>query len=84
MLLHVANKVLKIIRKHIVLGGILAFTLGALLAAANGGIFDPWRSALFYAIVFFGDLSTHYSNDYYDTEITSMLKRKSPSQEATY
>ncbi len=58
--------ILKIIRKHIVAGGFLAFTLGALLALTNGGNFNFSTFVLFYLIVLFGDLSTHYSNDYYD------------------
>ncbi len=57
---------LRMVRVHIVLGGALAFTLGMLLAAAGGGTFDPFKALLFYAVVFFGDLSTHYSNDYFD------------------
>lgn len=68
---------LKIIRIHIIAGGALAFLLGALLAVVNGGKFDALRVALFYSIVFFGDLSTHYSNDYFDVEADqSAGKRK--------
>jgi len=59
---------LKIIRLHIVAGGLLAFTLGALLGLVNGGKFDPLHFVLFYAVIFFGDLSTHFSNDYFDYE----------------
>jgi 1,4-dihydroxy-2-naphthoate octaprenyltransferase len=57
---------LEMIRLHIVAGGILAFTLGALLALVNGGSFDPLRFTVFYAMIFFGDLSTHFSNNYFD------------------
>ena len=59
---------LKIIRLHIVAGGLLAFAVGALLGLANGGIFNPLYFAVCYATVFFGDLSTHFSNDYFDVE----------------
>ncbi len=59
-------QILRIARGHIILGGALAFTLGLLLAVTEGGAFDPFKVVLFYAIVFFGDLSTHYSNDYFD------------------
>ena len=59
---------LKMVRLHIIAGGVLAFTLGALLALVNGGSFEPLQFSLFYAVVFFGDLSTHFSNDYYDVE----------------
>jgi len=62
-------KILRIIRVHIVIGGFLAFSLGALLAIAAGGTFNPALFALYYAIVFFGDLSTHFSNDYFDVEV---------------
>lgn len=68
---------LRMIRLHIVLGGILAFTLGALLALANGGSFDPTRFALFYAMIFFGDLSTHFSNDYFDFKHDRLTAQKS-------
>jgi 1,4-dihydroxy-2-naphthoate octaprenyltransferase len=59
---------LKIIRLHIVAGGFLAFMLGAFLGLVNGGKFDPLHFVLFYAVIFFGDLSTHFSNDYFDYE----------------
>lgn len=62
-------RILRMIRVHIVLGGVLAFSLGGLLAIVNGGSFDPARFVLYYAIVFFGDLSTHFSNDYFDVEV---------------
>jgi 1,4-dihydroxy-2-naphthoate polyprenyltransferase len=57
---------LKMIRLHIVAGGFLAFTLGALLGLVNGGIFKLLHFFVFYAVIFFGDLSTHFSNDYFD------------------
>ncbi len=59
---------LKIIRLHIVVGGLLAFAVGALLGLANGGIFNPLYFVVCYATVFFGDLSTHFSNDYFDVK----------------
>jgi 1,4-dihydroxy-2-naphthoate polyprenyltransferase len=64
----VIKRYLKIIRLHIVAGGFLAFTLGALLGLVNGGRFDALHFVLFYAVIFFGDLSTHFSNDYFDYE----------------
>ncbi|MCW4047590.1 MAG: prenyltransferase [Candidatus Bathyarchaeota archaeon] len=69
-------KILKIIRIHIVAGGVLAFSLGALLAMANGGTFDPLRVILMYVVMLFGDLSAHYSNDYYDVEIDKRVEQK--------
>jgi 1,4-dihydroxy-2-naphthoate octaprenyltransferase len=67
---------LKIIRIHIIAGGVLAFSLGALLAIANGGTFDSLRFILMYVVMLFGDLSAHYSNDYYDVEIDKHVEQK--------
>lgn len=64
------------IRLHIVVGGLLAFTVGALLGYANGGTFNPAVFAVCYATVFFGDLSTHFSNDYFDVKQDKMRQRK--------
>jgi 1,4-dihydroxy-2-naphthoate octaprenyltransferase len=69
-------KLLKVTRMHIVLGGILAFTLGALLGITAGGTFNPITLALCYLIVFFGDLSTHYSNDYFDADEDRLVVRR--------
>jgi 1,4-dihydroxy-2-naphthoate octaprenyltransferase len=71
-----APKILRIIRLHIVLGGFLAFSLGALLAVASGGTFNPVLFLLMYVVVLFGDLSTHYSNDYFDVEVDSRIEAK--------
>jgi 1,4-dihydroxy-2-naphthoate octaprenyltransferase len=68
--------VLKIIRVHIVAGGFLAFSLGALLALVAGGSFDTARFGLGYVVMLLGDLSTHYSNDYFDVEVDSYIMRK--------
>ncbi len=68
---------LKIIRLHIVIGGLLAFTVGALLGLANGGVFNPVHFAICYATVFFGDLSTHFSNDYFDVKQDKVKHKKS-------
>jgi 1,4-dihydroxy-2-naphthoate polyprenyltransferase len=68
--------ILKIIRPYIVVGGVLAFLLGALLAVAGGGTIDLTRFAMFYMIVFFGDLSTHYSNDYFDVQVDKHAKKR--------
>ena len=57
-------------------GGLLAFTLGALIGIANGGAFNPLYFVLFYATVFFGDLSTHFSNDYFDVQQDKLSERK--------
>ena len=69
-------KLLKIIRVHIVAGGILAFSLGALLALAKGGIFNPGLVVSAYGVVLLGDLSSHYSNDYFDVEVDKHIKQK--------
>ena len=74
--LNSAIKLLKIIRLHIVVGGFMAFSLGALLGIAGGGSFDPWLFVLVYVIVFLGDLSTHFSNDYFDVEVDRHIDRR--------
>jgi 1,4-dihydroxy-2-naphthoate octaprenyltransferase len=62
-------RLLRVVRPHIVVGGFLGYSLGALLALnAGGGL--TWAGFLLgYLIVLFGDLSTHYNNDYFDVEI---------------
>jgi 1,4-dihydroxy-2-naphthoate octaprenyltransferase len=69
-------KFLRIIRIHIVVGGALAFSLGALLAIVGGGSFDPARVVLGYTVVLLGDLSSHYSNDYFDAEVDRYIEQK--------
>jgi 1,4-dihydroxy-2-naphthoate polyprenyltransferase len=62
-------RILRIIRLHIVIGGALAFSLGALMALAEGGNFNFILFGLAYFVVFLGDLSSHFSNDYFDVEV---------------
>jgi 1,4-dihydroxy-2-naphthoate octaprenyltransferase len=69
-------KILRIIRLHIVAGGVLAFSLGALLALVSGRSFDLTRVVLAYFVVLLGDLSTHYSNDYFDVEVDKHIEQK--------
>jgi 1,4-dihydroxy-2-naphthoate octaprenyltransferase len=69
-------KILRIMRLHIVAGGVLAFSLGALLALVGGGSFDLTRVVLAYFVVLLGDLSTHYSNDYFDVEVDKHIEQK--------
>jgi 1,4-dihydroxy-2-naphthoate octaprenyltransferase len=71
-----ATKLLKVIRVHIVAGGVLAFSLGALLALANGGSFNPALVVSAYVVVLLGDLSAHYSNDYFDVEVDKYIEQK--------
>ena len=67
---------LRVIRPHIVVGGLLGYCLGVLLALVRGGQLDIAALALGYAVVLFGDLSTHFSNDYYDTDLDRGARRK--------
>jgi len=60
---------LRIIRPHIVAGGFLGYCLGVLLAMLVGGKTSSETFVLGYLIVLFGDLATHFSNDYYDVDI---------------
>ena len=64
----VIRQYLKMIRLHIIVGGLLAFAVGALLGHVNGGVFNPTVFVVCYATIFFGDLSTHFSNDYFDVK----------------
>ena len=57
-------------------GGVLAFSLGAFLALANGGSFNPALVVSAYVVVLLGDLSTHYSNDYFDVEVDKHIEQK--------
>ena len=66
----------RVVRPHIVVGGLLGYLLGALLALNRGAVFNPLHFALGYAVVLAGDLSTHFSNDYNDVKID----RDSPSK----
>lgn len=65
--------ILKIIRLHIVVGGFLAFLVGALLALVNNGTFILSRFIIGYIVVFLADLSTHYGNDYFDVEVDKYI-----------
>lgn len=73
----VIKQYLKMIRPHIIAGGLLAFTVGALLGYANGGAFNPTVFVVCYATIFFGDLSTHFSNDYFDVKQDKTRCKKS-------
>ncbi len=73
----VIKQYLKMIRLHIVAGGLLAFTIGALLGIVNGGVLTPTAFVVCYATVFFGDLSTHFSNDYFDVKQDKARNKKS-------
>jgi len=50
--------------------------LGALLGLAGGGVFNPILLIVSYAVVALGDLSTHFSNDYFDVELDQSAPRK--------
>ena len=54
----------------------MAFSLGALLAVAGGGRFNFIFFALGYLVVLLGDLSSHYSNDYFDVEVDKYIEQK--------
>jgi len=69
-------RILRTIRLHIVAGGVLAFSVGALLAVVAGGSFNLERVMLFYVTVLFGDLSTHFSNDYFDVEVDKQIGQR--------
>jgi 1,4-dihydroxy-2-naphthoate octaprenyltransferase len=68
--------IIKIIRLHIVVGGILAFLVGTLIAITQACTVELTKIVLAYGVVFFGDLSTHFSNDYFDFEIDKHKKTR--------
>lgn len=68
------QKLGQIIRIHIVLGGGLAYAIGVLLAILQTQQFSVIELALGYIVVLFGDLSTHYSNDYFDVAVDQQSK----------
>ena len=70
------TRILKIIRVHIVAGGFLAFLLGVLLALVGGGSFNLAIVVLVYVVMLLGDLSSHYSNDYFDVEVDKHIEQK--------
>jgi len=55
-------------RFHFVLGGLLLYTLGYLLAVSAGISFSMDLFLWGYAILFFAHLSVHYSNDFFDAK----------------
>ena len=71
-----AANMLKIVRFHIVAGGALAFLLGGFLALANGGNFNTILFASAYVVMLLGDLSSHYSNDYFDVEVDKHIDQR--------
>jgi 1,4-dihydroxy-2-naphthoate octaprenyltransferase len=66
----------RVVRPHIVAGGFLGYSLGVLLALLRGGAFHLDTFILGYTVVLFGDLSTHFSNDYFDVELDRVASRK--------
>jgi 1,4-dihydroxy-2-naphthoate octaprenyltransferase len=70
------RNLLGIIRVHIVVGGALAFSIGTLLGVLNGGVFNSSQVIVGYLVVFCGDLSTHYSNDYYDVDVDQYVQQR--------
>ena len=67
---------LRVIRLPILLGGALGYGLGAMLGLSGGGVFNPILFIVSYAVVALGDLSTHFSNDYFDVGLDRSAPRK--------
>jgi 1,4-dihydroxy-2-naphthoate octaprenyltransferase len=67
---------LKVIHIHIVAGGFLGYSLGVLLALTIGGKISLAVFILGYMTVLFGDLSTHFNNDYFDVDLDRKAVRK--------
>jgi 1,4-dihydroxy-2-naphthoate octaprenyltransferase len=67
---------IQVVRVPILLGGALGYGLGTLLGLAAGGVFNPLLFIVCYSVVAFGDLSTHFSNDYFDVGLDRVAPRK--------
>jgi len=67
---------IRVVRVPILLGGALGYCLGVLLGLDAGGILSLPLAAVCYLVAALGDLSTHYSNDYYDVELDRLAPRK--------
>lgn len=62
-------------RPHFLLGGFLLYTYGAGLATLSGAEATPESFILGYFVLFFGQLSVSYSNDYFDRGVDGHKKR---------
>lgn len=67
---------LRMIRVPILVGGVAGCVLGALLGLREGGVLTLGRFALCYLAVGLADLSTHYSNSFYDVEVDRFSEPK--------
>lgn len=67
---------LRVVRVPILIGGALGYLLGVLLGVSLSGTMDVGLVALCYLVVALGDLSTHYSNDYYDVDCDRLAPGK--------
>jgi 1,4-dihydroxy-2-naphthoate octaprenyltransferase len=69
------------IRIPILIGGVAGCVLGALLGLREGGVLMLDRFALCYLSVGLADLSTHFSNSYFDVEADRFSKPKTFGKE---
>jgi 1,4-dihydroxy-2-naphthoate octaprenyltransferase len=74
-MLRMIFSLLGVIRPHIVIGGILGYSLGVLFPSTKSRL-DPVVVLLAYVSVLFTDLSTHYSNDYFDRKLDEVADWK--------
>ena len=63
------TRLIRVIRPHIVAGGLLGYIVGVLYALNLGGELRWTRLVTGYLVILFIDLSTHFNNNYYDVEI---------------
>jgi 1,4-dihydroxy-2-naphthoate polyprenyltransferase len=76
-----ARDLLGMIRVPILVGGVAGCVLGALLGLQEGGAFTLGRFALCYLAVGLADLSTHFSNSFYDVESDRFAESKTFGKE---
>lgn len=67
---------IKLTRPLFLLGGMLLYSLGALLAVVEGSTLHPGRLLIGQALVTFIQLMTHYSNEYFDIECDRLNTRR--------
>ena len=73
------GQIIHLARPHFLIPGVLLYTLGAVLASANGAPFYLGMFLFGYAIFFFAHLSVSFSNDYFDRESDRMAEQTSLS-----
>ena len=73
------GKIVRLGRPRFLSIGLALYILGSLTALLSGAGFDAGRFFFGYMILFFGHLSVHYSNDYFDYEADRLNRSSATS-----